>query len=157
MEADRSIIEKVLALIPQQAPFRFIDDIVEIDEDHVIGTYRFREDECFYRGHFPQRPVTPGVILLETMAQTGIVALGIYLLLKEGNSPEEISRMGTLFATADGVEFDHPVFPGERVVVRGRKVYMRRGSLKADITLEKEEGQIVCSGTLAGKGVSFDE
>ncbi len=157
MAADRAMVEEVLSLIPQQAPFRFIDDIIEMDDDHIVGTYRFREEEDFYRGHFPNKPVTPGVILLETMAQTGIVALGIYLLRRQGLSPEEITRMRTIFATADRVEFSEMVLPGEAVIIRGRKVYLRRGNLKTDITMEKENGRLVCSGTLAGKGVSFDE
>lgn len=156
--ADRLIRpEAVLDLVPQQRPFRFIDRIEEVDDDHITGSYRFREDEYFYRGHFPGRPVTPGVILLETMAQTGVVALGIYLLLRQGRSPGDIRRMGTLFSTADAVEFSAMVLPGEQVIVRGTKIYLRRGSLKTHITMEKENGRLVCSGTLAGVGVPFDE
>ena len=54
--------EEVLAMVPQQEPFRFIDEIVELDDDHIVATYTFREDQDFYRGHFPGNPVTPGVI-----------------------------------------------------------------------------------------------
>ncbi|MCK9230868.1 MAG: beta-hydroxyacyl-ACP dehydratase [Syntrophales bacterium] len=156
--ADRIIRpEEVLELVPQQAPFRFIDRIERIDDDHITGTYRFREDEYFYRGHFPGRPVTPGVILLETMAQTGVVALGIYLHLRRGRSSNDIRRMGTLFSTADTIEFNSMVLPGDRVIVRGTKVYLRREILKTHITMEKENGRLVCSGTLAGMGVLFDD
>lgn len=157
MEDKAATVETVLNLIPQQPPFRFIDGIDEVDEDHIVGKYRFRQDEYFYPGHFPGHPVTPGVILLETMAQTGVVAFGIYLLLTRGRSPEEIGRMATLFSTADSVEFSDVVRPGETVFVRGSKIYLRRDSLKTDIIMEKEDGRLVCSGTLAGKGVSFDE
>ncbi|MBN2397434.1 MAG: beta-hydroxyacyl-ACP dehydratase, partial [Deltaproteobacteria bacterium] len=76
MAADPETIRQVLEMVPQMPPFRFIDDILEMDGDHIVGAYRFREDEYFYRGHFPGRPVTPGVILIETMAQTGVVAFG---------------------------------------------------------------------------------
>ena len=72
--------EEVLAAIPHQEPFRFIDEILELDEDHIVSRYRFRPESDFYRGHFPGNPVTPGVILIESMAQAGIVALGIYLV-----------------------------------------------------------------------------
>jgi len=51
MGADRETRERVLAAVPQQAPFRFIDEILELDETHIVGAYRFREDESFYRGH----------------------------------------------------------------------------------------------------------
>ena len=82
MAADRKMIDRVLAAIPQQAPFRFIDDILGIDEQSVTSSYRFTDDAFFYRGHFPGNPITPGVILVETMAQAGVTALGIYQLLQ---------------------------------------------------------------------------
>ena len=74
---------EVLARLPQRPPFRFVDEILELDEEHVVAAYRWREDADFYRGHFPGNPVTPGVLLIESMAQASVVALGIYLLEKE--------------------------------------------------------------------------
>ncbi|MEO1575848.1 MAG: beta-hydroxyacyl-ACP dehydratase, partial [Pseudomonadota bacterium] len=59
-------LDELLQAVPQQAPFRFIDTIVEVDDDHIVGRYTFRPDEFFYAGHFPGQPVTPGVILIET-------------------------------------------------------------------------------------------
>jgi 3-hydroxyacyl-[acyl-carrier-protein] dehydratase len=90
MEADRSMRERVLALVPQRRPFRFIEEILELDEEHIVGAYRFRSDEYFYPGHFPGLPVTPGVILIETMAQTGVVAFGLYLNLLRGKGERPI-------------------------------------------------------------------
>ena len=119
MEADRRRVRKILSLVPQQDPFRFIDDILELDDEHIVGTCRFREDEYFYGGHFPGRPVTPGVILIEAMAQTGVVAFGIHLLMQRGLSPEAIRRLVTLFAMVDACEFTGIVSPGERVIIRG--------------------------------------
>ena len=78
MSGTRLTPKQVLDLIPQRDPFRFIDDILELDDDHIVGTYRFRPDADFYRGHFPGNPVTPGVILIESLAQVGIVALGCW-------------------------------------------------------------------------------
>ena len=89
MAADRETIKTILMAVPQQAPFRFIDDILEVDERRITGGYRFREDEYFYRGHFPGRPVTPGVILIEAMAQTGVVAFGLYLSLLKNEFERE--------------------------------------------------------------------
>ncbi len=51
--------DEILALVPQQAPFRFIDNIVSVNEDGIVGQYTFKEDETFYAGHFPGQPVTP--------------------------------------------------------------------------------------------------
>jgi 3-hydroxyacyl-[acyl-carrier-protein] dehydratase len=155
MAADAGVIQEVLDLVPQQAPFRFIDEIISLDEEQIVGAYRFREDEFFYRGHFPGRPITPGVILIETMAQIGVVAFGMYLLACQKHvRPGQMKGPLSLFSLADGVEFKRIVKPGERVIVRGKKIYMRRGALKVDISMERENGEVVCVGKLAGMGVN---
>ena len=154
MEADAAIKQEVLELVPQQAPFRFIDEIISLDEEQIVGAYRFREDEFFYRGHFPGRPITPGVILIETMAQIGVVAFGMYLLACQKNiRPSQLNGPLRLFSLADGIEFKGIVKPGERVIVKGKKIYMRKGALKVDINMERENGEVVCVGQLAGMGV----
>jgi len=143
--------EQVLAAIPQQDPFRFIDEILEIDADHVVAAVRFRPDADFYRGHFPGNPVTPGVILVESMAQAGVVALGIYLLSLDA-SPEDAAKFVTFFTDAN-VEFSASVGPGERVLIRGEKVFWRRRKLRSRVEMCREDGSLVCSGELAGMGV----
>lgn len=158
MSADRKTRDEILNAVPQRHPFRFIDDILELDEESIVGAYRFREDEYFYRGHFPGRPITPGVILLETMAQTGVVAFGIYLtLLQSRGTAGDMRDVLTLFTLADGVEFTGIVNPGERVIIRGRKIYFRRGNLRTNVTMERENGEGVCSGVLAGMGLKSSE
>lgn len=154
MEVDAAIKQEILELVPQQAPFRFIDEIISFDEEQIVGAYRFREDEFFYRGHFPGRPITPGVILIETMAQIGVVAYGMYLLACQKNvRPCQLKGPLSLFSLADNVEFIGIVSPGERVIVKGKKIYMRKGALKVDISMERENGEVVCVGKLAGMGV----
>ena len=157
MAVDRRIVDGILKAIPQQTPFRFIDDILELDGDHIVGTYRFREDESFYGGHFPGNPITPGVILIETMAQTGVVAFGLHLLASGGkDAAGAVKKMTTLFTLVEEVEFSGIVRPGERVIVRGEKVYFRRGSLKTRVRMTRENGEMVCSGLLAGMGVDLN-
>jgi 3-hydroxyacyl-[acyl-carrier-protein] dehydratase len=138
----------VLAAVPHRPPFRFIEEILELDEEHIVAAYRFPEDADFYRGHFPGNPITPGVLLLETMAQAGVVAHGIYLL---GSDPER-PRMLTLFTDAT-VEFSGVVRPGQRVITRGKKIVFRRLFLRSAVEMTLEDGTVVCSGTLAGMGV----
>lgn len=150
MVVDNNLIQQVLDIIPQQQPFRFIDDIIEMDDEKITATYRFKEDESFYQGHFPGRPITPGVILIETMAQTSVVAMGIGLLLRQGIPKDEARQIITLFAYADKVEFNGVVLPGEKVTIRGKKIYFRHGTLKASATLERENGELVSSGIFAG-------
>jgi 3-hydroxyacyl-[acyl-carrier-protein] dehydratase len=153
MEADASIIGEVLALVPQQEPFRFIDEITSLNDEEIVGSYRFRKDEFFYRGHFPGRPVTPGVILIETMAQIGVVAFGMYLLSRQLNiRPAQMKGPLSLFSLMDDVEFRGVVAPGEKVIVKGKKIYFRKSAIKVDLTMERENGEIVCVGKLAGMG-----
>ncbi len=147
---DPAIIDQVLQAVPQRPPFRFIDRIVELSEDHIIGTYTYKQDEFFYAGHFPGHPVTPGVILLETMAQTGVVALGIYNALKKGENLNQIS----LFTDAE-VDFAAMVLPGETVTIKSEKIFLRRGKIRSKVDVYKEDGKLAASGTLSGMGVTL--
>lgn len=145
--------DEVLDLVPQQKPFRFIDEIVELDANHIIGKYTFREDEVFYEGHFPGNPVTPGVILTEAMAQTGVVALGIYIL-SQTQAKSEL-RQWTTFFTDSQMEFFKPVFPGESVIVKAEKVFYRRMKLKSAVRMYVND-ELVAEGTVAGMGVKLE-
>ena len=73
----------IIQYLPYSKPFLFVDELLEVSENGVSGTYTFSESEFFYKGHFKENPITPGVILTETMAQIGLVCLGIYLLKEE--------------------------------------------------------------------------
>jgi len=143
--------EEILELVPQQTPFRFIDDIIELSEDGIVSSYTFKPDENFYAGHFPDNPITPGVILLETMAQTGVVAYGLYLASKQMER-DEIQKILTVFTEAE-VEFSGLVRPGDRVIIRAKLIYFRRLKLKVEAEITLENGEVVCSGTIAGMGV----
>lgn len=157
MAVDRQTMQEILEAVPQKAPFRFIDEILALDDEHCTGTYRFREDEFFYRGHFPDLPVTPGVILIETMAQTGVVAFGIYLTMKRlGITAAQTKGLTTLFTVVESVEFLKIVQPGENVIVHGEKIYFRKGTLKSKIRMETESGDMICHGILAGAGARLD-
>ncbi|MGY8804868.1 MAG: 3-hydroxyacyl-ACP dehydratase FabZ family protein [bacterium] len=149
--ADLMSKEDVLARVPQQDPFRFIDEIVELDLEHIVARYTFREDADFYRGHFPGNPVTPGVILIEAMAQAGVVAYGIYLYAAE-HSPGEVDKLLTMFTDAQ-VDFAGMVKPGDRVTTTARKVFFRRKKLRCEMEMKLDDGTVVCSGVLSGMGV----
>jgi 3-hydroxyacyl-[acyl-carrier-protein] dehydratase len=142
---------EVLPRIPQQEPFRFVDEIIELGEEKVAGVYRWRPQADFYRGHFPGNPVTPGVLLVECMAQCSVVPLAIYLFHRDFDE-RDAEKFQTLF-TDVAVEFSGIVRPGERVRTDARVVFWRRKKLKVEAEMRREDGTLVCSGTLAGIGV----
>lgn len=145
---DQSILtpDDILSSLPYTHPFLFVDKIIHIDENGVTGTFRFTEDSYFYRGHFKDNPVTPGVILTECMAQTGVVCLGIFLL-QNNEADNKISKMAM---SSSEVNFFSPVYPGEEVMVVSKKEYFRFNKLKCAVEMYNSSGKLICSGKIAG-------
>ena len=135
---------EIISKLPYSKPFLFVDEILSISENGVEGTFTFDENLEFYRGHFKNNPVTPGVILTETMAQIGVVCLGIYLLGKDFNVNSKIAL------TSSEIEYLKPVFPSEKVIVVSEKIYFRFGKLKCKVKMLNAENQEVCRGTISG-------
>ena len=135
---------EILAKLPYSPPFLFVDDLVSVDENGVTGSFTFKEDLDFYKGHFKNNPVTPGVILTECMAQIGLVCLGIFLVRKD------LSENSQIGLTSTEIEYLKPVFPGEKVKVISEKIYFRFKKLKCKVKMLNEKSEIVCEGTIAG-------
>jgi len=138
--------QQIIALLPYQKPFLFVDEISSISENGVRGNYTFKETEFFYEGHFKENPITPGVILTETMAQIGVVCLGIYLL-KNDVSEEKKPQIAL---TSNEINFYLPVFPNEKVTVISKKEYFRFNKLKCSVKMFNEKEELVCRGTISG-------
>jgi 3-hydroxyacyl-[acyl-carrier-protein] dehydratase len=136
--------EELISKLPYSKPFLFVDELLHIDENGVEGSYTFDENVDFYKGHFKDNPITPGVILTEVMAQIGLVCLGIFLLNGTLNSTNAIAL------TSIEIEFLKPVFPNEKVMVISEKIYFRFGKLKCKVVMKNEKEEVVCSGTIAG-------
>ncbi|MES2139534.1 MAG: bifunctional UDP-3-O-[3-hydroxymyristoyl] N-acetylglucosamine deacetylase/3-hydroxyacyl-ACP dehydratase [Bacteroidota bacterium] len=101
-------IMDIQKLLPHRQPFLLIDKIMELTQESVVGVKNVTMNEEFFKGHFPENPVMPGVLLVEAMAQTG----GI-LVLKTVPDPENYL---TYFMKLDGVKFKQKVIPGDTVV-----------------------------------------
>jgi 3-hydroxyacyl-[acyl-carrier-protein] dehydratase len=138
--------EEIIRNLPYQKPFLFVDELLEISENGVTGTHTFLEDAFFYEGHFKENPITPGVILTETMAQIGVVCLGIYLLkdeiLKE--------KKPQIALTSNTVDFYLPVLPNEKVTVISEKEYFRFNKLKCNVKMINSKNELVCRGSISG-------
>jgi 3-hydroxyacyl-[acyl-carrier-protein] dehydratase len=141
-----SLEQNILDCMPYEVPFRFIEEILEIDDEHVVGTYTFKKDEFFYKGHFPGNPITPGVILTECMAQIGLVAFGIHLYQA---TPQMMNNLRVFF-TNNQISYYRTVLPGERVTVKSNKLYFRLKSLKCEVIMENESGEVIAKGVMAG-------
>ena len=101
------IMNEIESLLPHREPFLFVDEITQADEKKIIAKHVFTEKEFFFKGHFPEYPVVPGVILIETMAQSGGAGLRKLGILGDG----------ALFflASVDKVKFRRQVRPGDEV------------------------------------------
>lgn len=137
--------KEILHQLPYSAPFLFVDELEQIDENSAKGSFTYSPDLDFYKGHFKDHPVTPGVILTETMAQIGLVCLGLYLVGTSANP-----TTGHVMLTSTAIDFMKPVFPGEKVTVLSEKVYFRFKKLHCNVSMQNEAGETVCKGTLSG-------
>ena len=99
-----SEIEK---LLPHREPFLFVDEIVEASKERIVAKRTFTDKDFFFKGHFPEYPVTPGVILIETMAQSGGAGLRKLGILGDDSL--------FFLATVDKVKFRRQVRPGDLV------------------------------------------
>lgn len=136
----------ILSQLPYSPPFLFVDKIIEVNENSIVGEFTFSPDLDFYKGHFKNNPVTPGVILTECMAQIGVVCLGIYLLNTERNKNEST---GVALSSSE-IEYIKPVYPGEKVTVSSEKQYFRFNKLKCMVKMHDVEANLVCKGVIAG-------
>lgn len=105
---------EIAALLRHRYPFLLVDRIVELDAERAVGIKNVSVAEPFVPGHFPGRPVFPGVLLLEAMGQVGGVLLA-------HAPPFEGGAGGGYLAALDKVKFKRPVVPGDQVVIEAVK------------------------------------
>ena len=109
-------LEKIKSVLPHREPFLFIDEIIEIDgTQKVIAVKNIKKDESYFEGHFPDKPVMPGVLIIEAMAQASII---LYNICK----PEIAKTHPDYYLGNVKAEFVSPAYPGDRLVLEVNNV-----------------------------------
>ena len=104
-------VQRIMKMIPHRHPFLMIDKVVDmVANDRATGIKNVSINEGYFQGHFPARPVMPGVLIIEAMAQTAAV-LVVHTL-----GPEAEGKL-VYFMSVDNARFRRPVFPGDRLDV----------------------------------------
>jgi len=132
-------IQRIMACIPHRYPFLLVDRVIEINGDESgIGIKNVTMNEPQFTGHFPGRPVFPGVLMIEAMAQTAGV------LVVNSRGPEDPAVGSVLFTTIDKAKFRKPVIPGDQIrfhltkITRKRSLWFYRGEARVDGVLVAE-------------------
>lgn len=135
-------IEDIKAYLPQRYPFLMVDRVVEIEMGKRIKAYKnVTTNEEFFNGHFPAKPIMPGVLIIEALAQAAGV-LGF-------KSQEKLPRDGYLyyFVGADEVRLKRPVVPGDQLMLEAELVTVRRGIYKFQCKATVD-GELACEATI---------
>ncbi len=102
--------------MPQREPFLFLDEVIEIeDTQKVVAVKNIKSNESFFEGHFPGKPLMPGVLIIEAMAQTSIILFCL-------DKPEVAKTMPDYYLGKVKAEFLAPVYPGDKMIVESSKV-----------------------------------
>jgi 3-hydroxyacyl-[acyl-carrier-protein] dehydratase len=132
-------VVEIQKLLPHRYPFLMVDGILEVERlKRVVGIKNVTINEAHFQGHFPGAPVMPGVLIIESMAQTG----GLLLLLE---IPDRDKKL-LYFVAVDGARFRRPVVPGDQLRVE-MKVLQWRGDFC------KLEGKATVEGKLAAEAI----
>ena len=132
--------EQIMGLLPHRYPFALVDRVLEhVRGEKAVAIKNITLNEPQFQGHFPGRPLMPGVLIVEAMAQVG----GLIV-----TQMPDLPKGLFVFAGIDGVRFRRPVIPGDQLLITCELLSLKRkrfGKVKAQATVD---GQLVCSGEL---------
>ncbi len=112
--------EVIQNILPHRYPFLLVDRIVALEfGKRIVGLKNVSINEPFFKGHFPERPIMPGVLIVESLAQVG----GILALLA---TPENLRNKSLFLMGLDKVRFRHPVFPGDQLRLEVESLHSRQ-------------------------------
>ncbi len=107
-------VEDIMGLLPHRYPFLLVDRVTELEPGkRVVGIKNVTYNEPFFPGHFPGKPIMPGVLIIEAMAQVGGV---LACMSKQVDSAKPTERDAVYFMAMDKVKFRRPVLPGDQIV-----------------------------------------
>ncbi len=131
--------EEIKKIIPQREPFLMIDEVKEYVPGESATAYKFvNEDEYYFKGHFPGNPIMPGVLIVESLAQTGAVAI---------LSMEENKGKNALFGGIDKLRFKKMVVPGDTLKLEV-KIIKRKGPVGIGEAIATVDGKVAAKGEL---------
>ncbi|WP_428274471.1 3-hydroxyacyl-ACP dehydratase FabZ [Candidatus Palauibacter sp.] len=136
-------VTEILNILPHRYPMLLVDRVLEIEPgQRIVGLKNVSANEPFFAGHFPGRPVMPGVLIIEALAQCG----GLLLMNGLENPEDKV----IYFLSVDGVKFRRPVIPGDQLIleldlVQGRAT---RGKLKG---VARVDGRVAAEATILGQ------
>ena len=132
---------EVEKLIPHRPPFLFVDEIVSETADSLTAKRTWRAEEDFYKGHYPNAPITPGVLLCEAVFQTGALFMARQAQAAGAKPGEGVPLM----AKISDVRFRNPVYPGDSIVIEVKKKDMAAGFTMMSGAIKKADGTRVLS------------
>ena len=128
-------VNEIRRILPHRYPMLLVDRIVELEPDRIVGIKNVTANEPQFQGHFPGMPVFPGVFMVEAMAQTAAVMVGVGLGLAD-------KKIGVYFMAIDGVKFRRKVVPGDVLELHVK-------ALRGGGRVWKFEGRAMVEGELA--------
>ncbi len=131
-----SALDTVKALIPHRPPFLFVDEIVSETADGLVAKRTWRADESFYEGHYPNAPITPGVLLCEAVFQTGAL-----FMARQAQAAGAAPGAGVpLLSKINDVRFRTPIYPGDTIVIEVKKKEVVAGFTMMAGNVKKADG-----------------
>lgn len=136
--------------LPHREPFLFIDEVLEVNDEFIEAKRFVSPDEDFFKGHFPNFPIMPGVLVLEAMAQS-CALLGSHIMSQAAND-----KSMYLLCGVEKVRFKKKVLPGDTLIFKSSVISSKRGIWKFKSSAYSEE-KLVCSAEILCADRSLNE